>query len=197
MQRNPIINRLKLQTPAGVVHLVVFKKGSCHRETIFKILSDLTGRTIGPENLVQHQSQDRPSFPNIDFDVNWTHSGDVCVLAYAETSKIRVGVDLEFHKSNKMDLAERFFDVHEVDYLKKMSKKNEEMATAMFYRLWCKKEALYKCIGGSFFEGTLRRNVMEDSLEMEIGKVHFVNLDETSLQSARPASLCVAVKSIT
>ena len=77
-----------------------------------------------------------------------------------------------------------------------------------FFRLWCRKEAYYKCVGGDFFEGTLRRNMLRSPLKVCTVKgsekspaesagdsleVHFVDLDGAAVGAPMKAALCLAV----
>lgn len=189
MQNLPVLKRFDVKTPLGVVHLVSFDK-SCvkHREVILDELSKVSGRALSLSDIVQTEEHPRPEIPALDFDVNWTHSGDVCVLAYAGEG-VHVGVDFEIHKPNRLRIADHFFSAEEASYLKGLE---ENRAVEEFFRLWCRKEALFKCVGGAFFEGAIRRFVMENPLSLDQSStVHFCDIDEPV--GAAKASLCVAV----
>ena len=70
-----------------------------------------------------------------------------------------------------------------------------DAAEQVFFKLWCRKEAFYKCVGGEFFEGTLRRNMLKSPVLLEASghEVHFVDLDAAVVGMQTPAALCVAV----
>lgn len=199
MQNFPVLKRFDVETPLGVVHLVCFNKaGVNHREVIFEVLSEVAGRTVADltgnatgltaADLVQTEDHPKPTFPCLDFDVNWTHSGDVCVLAYGEPG-VKVGVDYEVHKSKRLKIADHFFSPEEAAHIKSL---DGAAAESEFFRLWCRKEALYKCVGGSFFEGALRRSLLGSELHLESGQTaYFCDVEEPV--SDVVASLCVAV----
>lgn len=206
MQNFPVLKRFDVETPLGVVHLVCFNKaGVNHREVIFNVLSEAAGRTaagltgnaagltenatgLTAADLVQTEDHPKPTFPCLDFDVNWTHSGDVCVLAYGEPG-VKVGVDYEVHKSKRLKIADHFFSPEEAAHIKSL---DGAAAESEFFRLWCRKEALYKCVGGSFFEGALRRSLLGSELHLESGQTaYFCDVEEPV--SDVVASLCVAV----
>lgn len=197
MSNAKILKRFNVATPAGVVHLVAFEKLN-HRQAIIDILSEVSGTPLVLADIVQNEKNSRPEIPAIDFDVNWTHSRNVCVLAFGEPgTKLReefcftVGVDFEVHRPNRIHIADRFFSAEEVSYLKSM---DPSLAQVEFFRLWCRKEALFKCAGGSFFEGSMRCSVLDDSVKVGPGQVYFVDLDGAGeLDLDYRASLCVAV----
>lgn len=205
------VRRLDMETPLGVVHMVAFPKGGegapSHREVIFEILSEYTGRNVTAENLklshglldssaenVQKPATDvssreatRPTFSCLDFDVNWTHSGNDCVVAFGERGSLvngvglHLGVDMEVHKPKRLRVAERFYSPEENLHLETL---DESRRLQEFYRLWCRKEAFFKCAGGSFFEGAVGRNVLDNPLSVGPFQVFFVDVpweDGTSL----------------
>jgi hypothetical protein len=179
----------KIITPCGEVFVSLFPKvkGRGHREIIFNILSNACGKKVSEQDMVVNADYPRPFFPERDFDANWTHSGDVCALAYSFDAM--VGLDLEFFRKNRQSLAERFFCEEEVRHLQEVPQFDSE-----FFRLWCRKEAYYKCHGGDFFAGTLRRSMLTDIVE----GVHLLDLDAKKLApeiiGAGDAAMCLAVE---
>ncbi len=147
-----------LDTPCGRVFLFLFPKEN-HRHTIHSILSEKAGFDVG--EILQTKENERPVFSNSPFDANWSHSKNCCVLAYSESAK--VGIDIEFLKPKSLRLAERFYSKEESIYLKELEQKNPEKAIQEFFRLWCRKEAYFKCIEGSFFEGSLKQNMLKNT----------------------------------
>lgn len=75
---------------------------------------------------------------------NWSHSGDVALIAL--TRGIEIGVDVEMLKprSRVLDLARRFFAHAEVQALADLP---DEERNESFLRLWCMKEAVLKALG--------------------------------------------------
>lgn len=197
------IRPLDVDSPLGVIHLAAFPKGikgeNCvppHRDVIFGILSDYIGAPVTAADLVPEKNETsggspRPTFPKLDFDVNWTHSGQECVVAYGSRGSLvngvglHLGVDMEFHGPKHLRVAKRFYSPEENLYLESLE---ESCRLQEFYRLWCRKEALFKCVGGSFFEGSVGRNVLDNPLLADNRQIHFVDLPWDG-----PASLCVAV----
>lgn len=189
------IHQLDVDTPLGVVHLAGFAQKPDHRSVIFGVLSDFTGHPLSAGDLVESKEDPRPRFPKLDFDVNWTHSDGYCVLAYGERGslgRLRLGVDLERHSQKRLHLADRFFSSEEADLVRSLEQNH---AQEEFFRLWCRKEAFFKCVGGDFFEGTLRRNMLKNPLETPSGIVHFVDLDGGAIGAPMSAALCIAVSS--
>lgn len=198
MDNARVIQRFDVETPLGVVHLAGFMQKPDHRSVVFEILSQFSGETVTAADLVESKENPRPSFPKLDFDVNWTHSNGFCVLAYGDRgsrSKMRLGVDMERFLQKRLHLADRFFSAEEAALIKSLG---ADAAEQEFFKLWCRKEAFYKCIGGEFFEGTLRRNMLKSPVLLEASghEVHFVDLDAAVVGMPTPAALCVAVSSL-
>lgn len=200
MADNFNIRRMDVVTPCGVVHLAAFPKGGDgippHREVIFRILSDYIGAPVTAGDLLSVEGESasvtpRPTFPKLDFDVNWTHSGKECVVAYGPRGSLvqnvglHLGVDMEVHNPKHLRVAKRFYAPEENVCLESL---DEGLRSQEFFRLWCRKEALFKCVGGSFFEGSVGRNVLVNPLSDGNRLVHFVDLPWDG-----PSSLCVAV----
>lgn len=193
------IHRLDVETPLGVVHLAGFDQKPDHRSVIFGILSEFCGESVTAADLVESKENTRPEFPKLDFDVNWTHSGGFCVCAFGERGtrgRLRIGVDLERYSPKRLHLAERFFSKEESAQLATL---DVDQAQKEFFKLWCRKEAFYKCVGGEFFEGTLRRDMQKNPVLVDAPDlvepvaVHFVDLDAAVVGMPTSAALCVAV----
>ena len=200
------ICRFDVETPLGVVHLAGFVQKPDHRSVIFSILSEYCGTPVTAADLVESKEDARPRFPKLDFDVNWTHSDGYCVCAFGEHGSLNelcIGVDLEKHSPKRLHLAERFFGADEAAFIKALVESDgaaaNTRAEAEFFRLWCRKEAFYKCVGGEFFEGTLRRDMQKNPVLVEASDskplmVHFVDLDAAAVGAPMLAALCVAVR---
>lgn len=175
-----------VSTLHGTVYLAVVPKTN-HREQIFKKLSGALYRNVTEQDLKTRAGSTRPEFPELSIDANWTHSKDTCVLAYSRDC--RVGVDLEFHSRSRLKLAERFYSKVEVERLRQVQQnQGEEAAHNLFYTLWCRKEAFFKCRGGDFFEGTLRKPLLETCVE----NVQLTDLNPEDLGIQGDCSLCLA-----
>lgn len=203
MNQSVSLHRFDVETPLGIVHLAGFlmapadqgRPGKNHRAVIFQILSEVAGFPVTADDLQESKENTRPTFPKLNFDVNWTHSGGYCVVAYGEPG-VRVGVDLERHSPKHLRLADRFYSEDEAVLLRGI---DADHRMVEFYRLWSRKEALYKCVGGKFFEDAVGRSVLESPLragsDLCPHDVHFVDLNGDIVKKAAgfPAALCVAV----
>jgi len=86
-------------------------------------------------------------------DLNWSHSGEMLLVALA--AGLRLGVDVEFQRPrrNTLALAERFFARTEAAQLRALPESVREIA---FTHLWCAKEALLKAHGRGISYGLER-----------------------------------------
>lgn len=195
------IRRLDVETPLGVVHLAGFLQKPDHRSVILGILSEYVGEPVTAADIVESKEDTRPKFPKLDFDVNWTHSDGYCVVAFGGRGSLglRLGVDLERFSPRRLHLAERFFSTEEAALVKSLTALSgefaEHAAEREFFRLWCRKEAFYKCVGGEFFEGTLRRNMLKNPVHLDAPdrSVYLVDLDSSAVGTPMKAALCLAV----
>lgn len=141
-----------IATPFGIVHLHAFKKEN-HREHIREVLCAAAGGDVGG---VVAKEGERPYFTNSPFDANWTHSAKLCVLAYSGDAI--VGIDAERIRCRSTRVADRFFNAEEAAHINRCE---PEAAMQEFFKLWCRKEAYYKCVGGSFFKDSLEVNMLD------------------------------------
>lgn len=134
-----------------------------HRETICNLLSEVLNQKIEYQN-IPHNHLGRPDFSAWGLDANWTHSKNTCVLVYSFNCK--VGIDLEFHKNRSLKIVNRFFHPDEIQAIEELQNKDNVLAQQLFYKLWCRKEAFFKCFGGSFFKDVLPQSMLNgnDSL---------------------------------
>ncbi len=115
-------------------------------------LADAWG--LAPESLVL--TRDAFGRPHLDggthhIDLNWSHSGDWLIAAYAEGARIggmRVGIDIELlrPRPKALALAQRFFAPEETAWLATLADQPARLQHA-FTRLWCAKEAVLKAHG--------------------------------------------------
>ncbi|KQQ83736.1 4-phosphopantetheinyl transferase [Xanthomonas sp. Leaf131] len=109
----------------------------------------LLGQALGiePDNVpLQRDARGRPSLqpalPNRD--TGWSHSGEYLLVGLGEG--VRLGVDLERIRPRPrlLDIAQRFFHPDEIALLIALEPDAQQ---ALFFRLWCAKEALLKAYG--------------------------------------------------
>ena len=179
-------NWFPVSTLHGTVYVTTVPREN-HREHVFQKLSLVLGHTVTAQDLKTKQGSSRPEFPKLSIDANWSHSKGTCVLAYSR--ECRVGIDLEFHSRDRLKLADRFFSAEEVIRLQQLLQADDiPAAQSLFYTLWCRKEAFFKCRGGDFFEGALRRSM----LETRVGNVQLIDLNPEELGIQGACSLCLA-----
>lgn len=121
-------------------------------------------------------------------DLNWSHSGDWLIAAYAEN--VRVGIDIELlrPRPKALALAKRFFAPEETAWLATLADDPARLQHA-FTRLWCAKEALLKAHGRglSFGLEKLRFALDDDEVAPQLvdcdpalGAIHDWRLDAWS-----------------
>jgi 4'-phosphopantetheinyl transferase len=79
-----------------------------------------------------------------DLQFNWSHSGAFAMVAVAR--QVAPGVDIEQLREGvkALEIAQRFFAPAEAEALASCAESERE---ALFYRLWCAKEAVLKALG--------------------------------------------------
>lgn len=79
-----------------------------------------------------------------DLQFNWSHSGAFALVAVARD--VTPGVDIEQPRTGVkvLEIAQRFFAPAEAETLAKCAEDERE---ALFYGLWCAKEAVLKALG--------------------------------------------------
>jgi|SRR5690348_15632811 len=79
-----------------------------------------------------------------DLQFNWSHSGALAVVALARS--VMPGVDIEQPREGVkiLEIAQRFFSPDEAEALAACQGSERE---ALFFRLWCAKEAVLKAVG--------------------------------------------------
>ncbi|MCJ0826409.1 4'-phosphopantetheinyl transferase superfamily protein [Luteimonas sp. 50] len=80
-----------------------------------------------------------------DADVGWSHSGEGLLLAFGRGMTVGVDLERERPRPRALDLARRFFDLSEAQWLE--AQVDEGTRAAAFVRLWCAKEAVLKAHG--------------------------------------------------
>lgn len=80
-----------------------------------------------------------------DADVGWSHSGEGLLLAFGRGAMIGIDLEREHPRPRALELARRFFDISEAQWLEAQA--GEATRAAAFLRLWCAKEAVLKAHG--------------------------------------------------
>ena len=96
-------------------------------------------------------TRDRHGRPHLDgdadhVDLNWSHSGDWLIAAYAEGMRVGIDIELLRPRPKALALAQRFFAPTETAWLETLRDDPARLQRA-FTRLWCAKEALLKAHG--------------------------------------------------
>ena len=81
-----------------------------------------------------------------DLHFNISHSKDYCVLALSDEE---VGIDIQEIKEIRADIAGRFFEKRDNDYIDEKEDKKKER----FIEVWCAKESYAKLTGRGIGEG--------------------------------------------
>lgn len=89
----------------------------------------------------------------------WSHSGDYLLVAIG--AHARLGVDIEHQRPRPrlLEVAQRFFHADEAATLQALAEPARE---ALFFRLWCAKEALLKAHGHGLSFGLHRLRFADD-----------------------------------
>ncbi len=104
---------------------------------------------LTPETLAL--TRDSHGRPHLDggthhVDLNWSHSGDWLIAAYAEGMRIGIDIELLRPRPKALALAQRFFAPAETAWLETLRNDPAGLQHA-FTRLWCAKEAVLKAHG--------------------------------------------------
>ncbi|HHW4682651.1 MAG TPA: 4'-phosphopantetheinyl transferase family protein [Xylella sp.] len=123
----------------------------------------VSGSVLGwdPDALPLHRdARGRPRFapPFSDWDISWSHSGDYLLLALAHGGCLGVDMERERSRPHLLDLAQRFFHPGETEALRTLDAPAQH---ALFFRLWCAKEAILKAHGAGIAFGLHRLHLAE------------------------------------
>jgi 4'-phosphopantetheinyl transferase len=105
-----------------------------------------------------------------DADIGWSHSGEGLLLAFGRGATIGIDLEREHPRPRALDLARRFFDLSEAQWLEAQT--DEATRAAAFVRLWCAKEAVLKAHGRGLAFGLHRLVFAEDG-----GRLRLVDTD--------------------
>lgn len=82
----------------------------------------------------------KPYLENISLNLSISHSGDFAVCA---VSKKPVGIDIQLKRDISLEVAKKFCNQDELNYINSSNTKNEQQNR--FYEIWTAKEAGFKC----------------------------------------------------
>lgn len=111
---------------------------------------------------VAYEPQGKPYIADVPWHYNLSHSGDYVALAVGD---VPVGIDIQQMQPYGDSLVRRFFSEEEAaahERFKVECKSECCDRTALFYTLWCRKEAYGKLKGTGLTEEVLKRNMLED-----------------------------------
>ncbi|MBP6750481.1 MAG: 4'-phosphopantetheinyl transferase superfamily protein [Xanthomonadaceae bacterium] len=177
-----------LRFDAVACRLWPYRRGESAEARVRTWLSEALGRPEAGIEVVR-DAHGRPHLAAIDgeltdiggeIDVNWSHSGDWLLAAYAVDA--RVGVDIEWRRPrpNALALARRFFAPEETAALARFAD-DPAALERRFVRLWCAKEAVLKAHGRGLSFGL-------EKLRFELDDI----LDETNDDALRTPPRLVA-----
>jgi len=108
-----------------------------------------------PESIViERDRHGRPYLSGISgVDVNWSHSGELLLVALGRGVQVGVDIELLRPRANALTLAARFFAPEEAAQLQALPEAEQERA---FIHLWCAKEAVLKALGRGISYGLQR-----------------------------------------
>ena len=149
-----------------------FKKSEYKNLNIFDDFSCFTNESVVTKVLV-YDKYGKPSFKDEeDIFFNISHSGNYCVCAFSDKP---VGVDIQMIRPLKQNIAEKYFNNKDVEYVYE----NEKEIVDRTIRVWCAKESFSKLTGkgfsqifGSFYmmkrRKKLSQNLKNSSFQMII-----------------------------
>ena len=134
---------------------------ACRRAQGRAPLLALLARYTGTDVLLAIGEHGRPRLaqPQAGLDFNWSHSGEVAVLAVARGIAPGIDVECARQRPRAMDLARRFFHADETAALLALP---EAERSAAFFELWTAKEAVLKASGRGISFGLDRLRVQRD-----------------------------------
>ena len=133
--------------------LNMYARGNKAQTSAIPWFSTETG--IPLENIeLQRDEHGRPNLvAPADYDLNWSHSGSLLLMAYGQN--IQLGVDIEFlrPRAQALTLAQRYYTTSEAESLAQLPEEDMQQA---FIHLWCIKEAILKAHGRGIAFGLKR-----------------------------------------
>ena len=119
-----------------------------------------------------------------------SHTGRLWAVLFDECE---CGLDIQLSRScNTMAIAHRVFADEDVQWLKTLSSRDEEKARKEFFRIWTRREALVKALGGSVADSDLP-SVLNGKVNMNGCDYFLADLDFPKLKESDPDELRCAI----
>ncbi len=129
------------------------------------VARQVLGQVLGdPAHALDLRRDDRgrpylgPAWPG--YDINWSHSSEALLVAMAQGWRIGVDMERQRPRPRALELARRYFDASEADWLQSLAEPERMPA---FLRLWCAKEAILKAHGHGLSFGLHRFRLEVDA----------------------------------
>lgn len=125
----------RLQRPRGM-----------KREPLLALLAGYLGIAPDAVRLVagEHGRPALDSGHGDALDFNWSHSGELALVALARGIAPGIDVELRRTRANALEIAQRFFTAEEAAWLGTL---DEDARRAAFLELWTAREAVLKALG--------------------------------------------------
>lgn len=88
---------------------------------------------------------------SLNLDFNISHTKEITLLGFCKKQQIGVDVEKIRDKQSSSQVANRFFQPHEINWINEIGL-SENLRLTRFYRLWSLKEAVIKAFGGGVFK---------------------------------------------
>jgi 4'-phosphopantetheinyl transferase len=128
------------------------------RAPLLALLARYTG-TDDTVLVIGEHGRPRLAQPQAGLDFNWSHSGELAVLAVARGIAPGIDVECARQRPRAMELARRFFHAEETAALLALPQADR---SAAFFELWTAKEAVLKATGRGISFGLDRLRVRRD-----------------------------------
>ncbi len=104
-----------------------------------------------------YNQKGKPYIKDFEYNFSVSHSGNIIAFTLSEEP---VGIDIEYMKSPRLRVAERFFTEHEYNYII-----NSELPELEFYKIWTSKESYLKMLGTGLSKSLKSFDVLSDELK--------------------------------
>lgn len=150
-----------------IMKIEAFEKNGCctegnkhkqHHEAGQYLLQHALGRDVYEQAQFAAGEHGKPYMVDSSLYYNISHSGSYVVLVIGNTE---LGVDLQRKEGKRLEaLAKRFFTIEEWQAL--CACETDEAREALFFYIWCRKEAYGKYLGVGLSGDVLKTNILQE-----------------------------------